>query len=33
MLARPPNTAASSVMELDTMVEGSLKWRDRCERK
>ena len=33
MFERPPKTAASSVIELETVAIGSLKWRERCERK
>ena len=29
MFDRPPKTAASSVIELETVAIGSLKWRER----
>ena len=33
MFDMPPKTAASSVIELETVAIGSLKWRDRWLRK
>ena len=32
MLFRPPNTAASSVIEEETQEVGSLKWREKWLR-
>ena len=32
MLFRPPNTAASSVIDEETQEHGSLKWREKWLR-